>query len=592
MKPEIAGNLGRILISLLGRSWRVKRLRSRTGLKGNSILYTFWHGVQFPLIFIYRKMDIKILISKSRDGSLVASLCRKMGFLPVRGSSSKGGATAAKQLIESLSLGYPGAITPDGPKGPPEIVKRGVSLIPKRARVPVVPVGVRAFPCINLKSWDSYLIPLPFSFLTVSEGEPIGPQNCNEETLTSAINSEASRARLHTCPFSVFQITFIKIFAYLITPIISLVLFIRAKTERFERSGIIRLVSDRPVWLHGSSLGEINGLMPVLELLKKSDIPYFLTCSTPAARAFIKEKNLRGAFLPLDVPLFVNRFLNNLNPSALILAETEFWPVLLHEVVTRGITAGLINGRLSKKSTQNYMIIRSLFRDTLGYFRAILTRTEKDAERFKALGLNTIVAGDSKTLIKPQPPEEDWLKMIKPGTSGILVAGSTRTGEDEMILQIAKETQLTPVLVPRHPGRISEIIQLAEKYGFTPDLWTDKPLNSNCLIVDTKGVLSSLYGLASIAFVGGTIAPVGGHNIHEPLAHKIPVIIGPEYFHYSDIVNEAVENNICRVFTTIESGVVSVKELLNTKNRTDMKNSSQGFLMELKKLLKLMEVNL
>ncbi len=104
MKSEIAGNLGRILISLLGRSWRVKRLRSRTGLRGNSILYAFWHGVQFPLIFIYRKMDVKLLISKSKDGSLIASLCKKMGFIPVRGSSSKGGAPAAKQLIESLLL--------------------------------------------------------------------------------------------------------------------------------------------------------------------------------------------------------------------------------------------------------------------------------------------------------------------------------------------------------------------------------------------------------------------------------------------------------------------------------------------------------
>lgn len=592
MKAEIAGNLARILISLLGRSWRVKRLKPRTGLAGDSSLYAFWHGVQFPLIFVYRKMDIRLLISKSKDGSLVASFCRKMGFIPIRGSSSRGGATAAKQLIESLSLGHPGAITPDGPKGPPETVKRGLSLVAKRARVSIVPVGVRAFPSVNLKSWDSFLIPLPFSTVAVTEGKPIEPKNCNEETLTAAIKSEASRARLQACPFSVFQITVIKILAHLITPLVSLILFSRGKRERLERSGKINLVSNRPVWLHGSSLGEISGLMPVIKLLRKAGIPCFITCSTPSARAFIQEQNLKGAFLPLDVPLYVNRFLNNLNPSALILAETEFWPVLLHETVTRGITAGLINGRLSKQSARNYKMIRSLFRDIMGYFRLILTRTEKDSERFQTLGLKTIVAGDSKTLNRPKPPEEAWFRMIKPANSGILVAGSTRSGEEEMILEIAREAELTPIIVPRHTGRIPEIIQLAEKLGFTPELWTDKPVNSNCLIVDTKGVLSSLYGLASIAFVGGTLVPIGGHNIHEPLSHEVPVIVGPEHFHYSAVVKEAVENNICRVFTSVESAVVSIKELLTTHEKVDLTDSSQEFSKELKKMLKLMEINL
>lgn len=593
MKAETAGTAGRILLSILGRTWRVSRLRPSTGIKGNSILYALWHGEQLPLIFTHRRMGIRILISRSRDGSLISAICEKMGFKTVRGSSSRGGASAARQLVGTLKKGNAVAITPDGPKGPPEIVKGGVSLIPKRAEVPVVPYGVCAFPAVRLKSWDRFMIPLPFAKLVISEGKPVPPEHCDQETLTAAIYTESRRAQLHASPIASLTISIIKAAARILTPLAELILLFRPAAERKERRGVIPRNPGRPVWLHGSSLGELKGLLPVIDTLKSGSIPFFITCSTPAAREFINKENLHGAFQPLDTPGAVGRFLDRLQPSALILAETEFWPVLLYETVSRGITAGMVNARLSEKSAGRYRMIKPLFGKIFSCFRGILTRSEGDTDRFLELGVQTEVAGDGKAVVKPQKPDPLWRAKIKPGPNGIIVAGSTREGEEKTILQIARLTGLTPVLVPRHENRVKEVVRIAEKAGFKPDIWTDNPTESSCLIVNIRGILASLYGLADIAFVGGTLAPIGGHNILEPLAHNVPVIVGPEHHHFTDVVAMASKNNICRVFTTVEQGATVTKELLGLCRKSDKSSTELGadlFLSKVKVLLKKMEI--
>ncbi len=594
MKAQTAGTAGRVLLSLLGRTWRITRLRPASGIKGNSILFAFWHGVQLPLIFTHRNMGIKILISRSRDGSLASSLCEYMGFKTVRGSSSRGGMSAARELVNALKEGEPVAITPDGPKGPSEVVKRGLSVIPRRAGTPVVPYGVSAFPAIRLKSWDKFLIPLPFAKLVISEGRPVLPRNCNQETLTAAVKAESRRAELFTCPIASALISFAKLAGWILTPLTELILRFRSPEERNERSGLIPVVSSRPVWLHGSSLGELKGLLPVIDLLKTSGIRFFITCTTPAAREFINQQGLTGSYQPIDTQKAVTRFLDRLQPGALILAETEYWPVLLYETMSRGIPAGMVNARLSKKSTSGYKLIKPLFSKTLSCFRGILTRSQKDSDRFLSLGVKTQIAGDGKAVVKPADPPENWIKKIKPGIKGIIVAGSTRAGEEKVILEIALQTGLTPVLVPRHQNRLKEVYSLAERYGFKPDLWSDNPLDSTCLIVDVRGVLASLYGLSDIAFVGGTLGNLGGHNVMEPLSHSVPIIIGPSHHHFADVVKMATKDNICRVFSTVEQGVVSANELLDltcVSEKVPAQYNSDLFLTKMKALLGKMEIS-
>ena len=590
MNPDRAGTLGRVAVTLLGKSWRIRRLRADTVVRNNSVLYAIWHGSQLPFIYTHRNMGIRIMISRSRDGALVSSLCEKMGFSPVRGSSSRGGVTAARELVSSLRTGTPGGITPDGPRGPAHIAKRGVSHIPERAGVPVIPCGAAAFPEVTLKSWDSFSIPFPFAALAVAEGRPVSPKHCTPETLTAAIDQQHARARLAVNPVSNLLITLIKLSGHLLTPAAKLVLLTRCSRERTERMGKVPVQRHRPVWLHGASLGELKGLLPVLEKLKHADVPFFVTCTTSAGRDFLNRNRIPGSFLPLDLPVPVNRFLDRISPGALILAETEFWPVLLHETVQRGIPAGMVNGRLSRKSLRGYRIISPLFTGILENFRSILTRSSRDTERFGKLGLKAKSAGDGKTRVTPPVPEDHWKKRIEPGKCGILVAGSTRKGEEAIILETAKLAGMTPVIVPRHDKRIDEIQDACREAGYAPDLWTDEPENSSCLIVNAKGILAALYSLADAAFVGGTLVPVGGHNILEPLAHNVPVIVGPEHYHFTDLVEKAGDMGMCMVFTNAETGADALKKLAGKKGTDCRELFESDFSAMVGKMLKLLEV--
>lgn len=152
------------------------------------------------------------------------------------------------------------------------------------------------------------------------------------------------------------------------------------------------------------------------------------------------------------------------------------------------------------------------------------------------------------------------------------------------------------MIVPRHQNRTREVVSLAARSGFKPDLWTDNPLDSTCLIVDVRGVLASLYGLADIAFIGGTLGTLGGHNILEPLAHSVPVITGPSHYHFTDVVKRASKDNICRVFSNVEQGVSSVVELLDLSSFPREAGTTHGssdlFLTKMKALLGKMEISL
>ena len=590
MNAEKLAGAGRLAVSLLGGSWRIRRLRPSTGIRGRGILYAFWHGVQLPLIYTHRNMGIRIMISRSRDGTLVSSVCEKMGFSPVRGSSSRGGVSAARELVRSLAEGLPGAITPDGPAGPAGTAKPGVSLIPSRSRAPVVPYGVGAFPAVRLNSWDRFMIPLPFATLAVAEGRPVPPGLCSPGILTAAIDQQQSRAQLAVSPGARILGGIASLAGGLASPAASLILRSRDTAERHERMGRIAWCHSRPVWLHGASLGELKGLLPVTERLREMDIPFFVTVVSPAGRDLIRRKGFQGSYLPLDIPSAVNRFLDRLSPRALVLAETEFWPVLLRETALRGIPAGLINGRLSGRSLRGYRLMAPLFTGVLRCFRIILTRTEGDTRRFCELGLSARTAGDGKSWVRPPDPDPGWSRMISPGPGGILVAGSTRKGEERIILETAKLTGMTPVIVPRHDSRLDEILGLCREAGFQPDLWTDSPVESRCLVVNVKGVLAALYALGDLAFVGGTIAPVGGHNILEPLSQGIPVIVGPHHHHFSELVMKASEAGMCRVFSTPSEAASAAAELSGKRGESPVELPERDFGAIVDELLELLEV--
>lgn len=555
---------GRILVTLLGKSWRVERLRPSAGKPCGRVLYGFWHGVQFPLLFTHRRRGITVMVSRSRDGELISGLLHSMGFFTVRGSSSRGGARAASELVCALS-GGDGAITPDGPRGPREMTKPGITAIARIAGIPVQTMGVAAWPAVRLGSWDRFMIPLPGSRVAVAEGIPITPERLTHGAVNAEMRRTAAVAALAVSPGASLQAGIAGILGAAACP----VLLLRPEEERRERSGICSPKSPRPAWLHGSSLGEIRGLLPVAERLGGRGVPVYFTCFTPSGRAFIRREGLQGGFLPLDTPGCVRRFLRGLDPRLLILAETEIWPVLLRETVLRGIPTGMVNARLSRRSVRGYSLIRRYVAGVLSCFAGILCRTPEDASAFEGLGVDPrilSVAGDGKALARPGSPDPSWRGMLVPGLRYV-VAGSTREDEEEFVLRAARRAGMGVILAPRHPGRLADVLNAAERLGWRTALWSRSPGPSECIVVDVHGVLPRIYPMGDAAFLGGTVAPVGGHNILEPLAGGLPVLVGPHHGNHASLVEEGAASGVVAVVSRPED---AAEALARWSGRTEI----------------------
>ncbi len=535
---------GRVLVTLLGRSWRVKRLRPSAGGPGGRVLYGFWHGVQLPLLFTHRRRGITVMVSRSRDGGIIADLLHSMGFHTVRGSSSRDGASAASALVDALSRGD-GAITPDGPRGPREKAKPGIAAIASLAGVPVQAMGIAARPAIRLGSWDRFLIPLPGSRVVVAEGIPITPGRLSPATVDAELRRTAGAAALAVAPGLSLQAMAAGIIASVACP----VLLLRPREERRERLGFCSPENRRPAWLHGSSLGELRGLLPVARRLGERGVPVHFTCFTPSGREFIRREGLHGSFLPLDSPPCVRRFLSRLNPRLLVLAETEIWPVLLRETVLRGIPAGMVNARLSRRSVRGYSIIRRYVAGIISCFAKVLCRTPEDLSAFETLGVDPrilTVAGDGKALVRPGAPDPSWREMLVPGLRYV-VAGSTREKEEEFVLKAARRAGMGVILAPRHRERIPGVLETGDRLGWRAALWSGGPGPSECIVIDVHGVLPRVYPLGDAAFLGGTVAPMGGHNILEPLAGGLPVLVGPHHGNHASVVREGVAAGVVAV---------------------------------------------
>ncbi len=539
----------RILVTLLGRTWRIERLKAGADLPGERVLFSFWHGSQLPLLFTHRHQGFKVLVSRSRDGEIVAALLHSMGYGTVRGSSSRGGAQAVSDLCAALQY-TSCAITPDGPRGPREVPKAGLFAVAERAGVPVKPLGAAAWPALRLSSWDRFLVPLPFCRVAVTEGVPIPPKRLSRAAVSAEMGRVSALAELAVSPVAGTQAFAAGAAVALALP----VLWFRPRRERMERLGYASAGASCPAWLHGSSLGELRGLVPVASILASRNVPVHITCFTPSGREFIDREGFTGSFLPLDTPSCVRRFLSRVRPRCLILAETELWPCLLRETVLSGIPAGMVNARMSHKSLKRYSLIRSTLAGSISCFAGILARTENDAAAFRDLGVRpgiVTVAGDGKAAVTPEPPEPDWNRMLLPDRDYV-VAGSTRPGEEEFVLRAAGLAGMGVILAPRHGDRVGEAFASAKTLGWTPELFSRSEGAADCIVLDTQGVLARIYPLGAAAFLGGTVAPIGGHNILEPLSQGLPVIVGPHHGNHGIIVAEGVERGVVAVAHTPE----------------------------------------
>jgi 3-deoxy-D-manno-octulosonic-acid transferase len=314
----------------------------------------------------------------------------------------------------------------------------------------------------------------------------------------------------------------------------------------------------RTIWVHAVSVGETQAAAPLVRALlaRYGDRSIAVTTTTPTGsdrvRALFGDKVFH-VYVPYDLPGPVRRFLDRVRPELSIVIETELWPNLFRRCSLRGIPLIVANARLSDKSLKGYRRIRPLLRDMLGRIDLVAARGPKDAERFKALGAvpeRTRVLGNLKFDIELPDVVRQKARELR-GQWGsdrpVWVAGSTHEGEEAQILdcfQKILEDQPTAllILVPRHPERFDRVARLCEARGLaTVRRSTSRPCTpeTSVLLGDTMGELILFYAASDVAFVGGSLVPVGGHNMLEATALGVPVVVGP-YLHNFEEMSEAL----------------------------------------------------
>ena len=327
-----------------------------------------------------------------------------------------------------------------------------------------------------------------------------------------------------------------------------------------ERLGFGRALSAPSIWLHAVSLGEMSAAAPLARALRLRfpDMALVVTTATPAGRAraaalFEGDADIR--FLPYDTPAAVRRFLARTRPRASIIMETELWPNLLRECERSGIPVLLASARLSLKSVSRYRRFGGLFAGVFSQNLVVAAQSAEDAERFKSIGAaaeQTLVVGNVKFDVGVDAgivPAGRALRLGLAGARPVWIAGSTHAGEEEQLLDAhAALLTSTPnavlLLVPRHKDRFAAVADLLARRGVrfarrsrmasgeeAPRLPDDTPV----LLVDTVGELATLYAAADVAFVGGSLVAVGGHNLLEPAALGLPVLTGPSHFNGEEI---------------------------------------------------------
>jgi 3-deoxy-D-manno-octulosonic-acid transferase len=307
------------------------------------------------------------------------------------------------------------------------------------------------------------------------------------------------------------------------------------------------------VWLHAVSLGEVSAAAALVRALRTRhpETSLILTTATPTGRARARELFGDGVdvrYLPYDTPGSVRRFLQRIRPQLAVIMETELWPNLFYECKRIGVPLVLANARLSLKSVSRYRRLGRLFRGIFSATTLIAAQSAEDAERFIAIGAvkgTTRVVGNLKFDLDPGMAAEQGraLRSQYWRERPTWIAGSTHAGEEEQVLAAhaalrAEVPSALLLLVPRHPERFGSVADLLERRGLRFERRSSGrpvPPETPALLVDTVGELAALYASADVAFVGGSLVPIGGHNLLEPAALGLPVLTGPSNSNGQDI---------------------------------------------------------
>ncbi|MEM1173261.1 MAG: lipid IV(A) 3-deoxy-D-manno-octulosonic acid transferase [Pseudomonadota bacterium] len=332
-----------------------------------------------------------------------------------------------------------------------------------------------------------------------------------------------------------------------------------------QRFGLGHPKLTQSIWVHAVSVGEVVAAEPLIRALLQAypGRALLVTTVTPTGKARVLSRfgdDVTHSYIPFETPTAVNRFFARTDPSIALILETEIWPNLYQGCGVRGIPLVLVSARISPRSVKSYRKLLPLFRETLSHGIVIAAQSEADADRFISLGASrerTRVTGNIKFDVELDNDVVERGRTFRRETFGVRpvwVAASTHEGEEGQILDAHRALlklhhDLLLVLVPRHPERFQSVAELvARKHLALVRRTEHRPCepSTQVFLCDTMGELITMYAACDIAFVGGSLVPIGGHNLLEPGALGLPILTGPHNFNAEDIARQFIDRGACR----------------------------------------------
>ncbi len=373
---------------------------------------------------------------------------------------------------------------------------------------------------------------------------------------------------------------FYNLLLWLASPLVALWLSYRALAGRMpglrQRLGFLPanlVAGDDPVaWLHAVSLGEVKSAHALADELR-SRVPDLRIVFTASTRTGYEEARRRTTprdivlYPPIDYRWICRRFLRAIRPQMVAILETELWPNLFRQTRRSGTLLYLVSARISDRSLPRYQATRFFWRSVLALPTSVYAQSTRDAERFLELGApadRVHTGGNLKFRISPHESAfstELISKIDSSGAGPVIVAGSTMPGEEKLVLEafqtlLTRIPRLWMILAPRHPERFDEVAELIQSMRLRMERrssWTDAylPVPGGVLLLDSIGELASVYQIAKIVLIGGTLVPTGGHNLMEAAFFGKPIIIGPSMENFREICDEFLQNNENKSFTEV-----------------------------------------
>ena len=352
-----------------------------------------------------------------------------------------------------------------------------------------------------------------------------------------------------------------------------------------ERFGFFRSAhTGEVIWIHAVSAGETIAAAPLVKRLVASGYPCLVTNMTPTGRErtrVLLGDTVENCYAPYDLPGSVSRFMRNNRPRLLVTIDTELWPNMLAGCDRDGVPAAVINGRMAARSAEGYARVMSLTRPLLASLDLIAVQTEPHAERFRALGARpeTIrVTGSIKFDGEYSAGHESRLHAARELTGGrpLLLGASTHETEEEALLSalpsvMAVVPDVLLVLAPRHTHRADHVARQCESIGYPVRRYSEGVAacpDDRVLMLDTMGELESYFPLARVAFIGGSLVPVGGHNLLEAVRAGTAVIMGPHLYNVEDITQQFVDQEAILVVNDQQGLKDEVVGLMRDQGRT------------------------